>query len=183
MTRHVPHALAAMALLVPSAAYAQAEPPRTGPVIESAGPTYAVPAPDFETPTDMTYRVAFEVAAAPPAPDALNPGLVTVARFLNMHARAGVPVERLRVAAVVHGPAGRALLDDGAYREVEGVDNPNVALVRELEAAGVRVILCGQTAAARGLPRDRLLPGVEVALSAMTALAVLQERGYRPNPF
>jgi intracellular sulfur oxidation DsrE/DsrF family protein len=56
-------------------------------------------------------------------------------------------------------------------------------LIRELHAVGVQIILCGQTAAARDLPRDRLLPEVDVALSAMTALLVLQERGYHVNPF
>jgi intracellular sulfur oxidation DsrE/DsrF family protein len=75
------------------------------------------------------------------------------------------------------------MLDDIGYREKEGVDNPNKELIRELHDAGVRIILCGQTAAARNLPLDRLLPEVEVALSAMTALLVLQEAGYHVNPF
>lgn len=175
-------AIAAL-LLTAGALQAQQETHRTGPLIHSAGPTYAVPDPDFATPLDMTYRVAFEVAAPPEAPDRVNPQLVTVARFLNMHARAGVPAKRLRVAVVVHGPAGRALLQDAAYRRLEGVANPNLPLLRELADAGARLILCGQTVAARGLPRDELAEPVEVALSAMTALLVLGERGYHLNPF
>lgn len=171
-----------IALLAPGTLAAQAGPTSTGPVIESAGPVFAVPHPDFETPPDMTYRVAFEIVEAPPTVDRPNPQLVTVARFLNMHGRAGVPLERLDVA-VVHGPAGRALLDDEAYRGLEGVANPHVRLIRELADAGVRIILCGQTAAARRLRRDRLLPSVEMALSAMTAFVVLQEQGYHLNPF
>lgn len=154
-----------------------------GPYVESAGPVFPVPDPDFETPLDMTYRVAFEIYQGPSAPDAVNTQLETAARFLNMHGRAGVPLANLDVALVVHGPAGRALLQSAAYETREGVPNPNVRLIEELHEAGVKIILCGQTAAARDLPRAELLPQVEVALSAMTALAVLQEEGYRVNPF
>jgi len=48
---------------------------------------------------------------------------------------------------------------------------------------GVRVILCGQTAAYYDISNDDLLPGVEMALSAMTAHALLQQEGYTLNPF
>ncbi|MDX1394916.1 MAG: DsrE family protein [Gemmatimonadota bacterium] len=174
---------AAFTLLLTLAASAHAQDREFGPVIHSAGPVFDVPDPDFETPTDMTYRIAWEMVDPAPAPDQLNVHLVTAARFLNMHARAGVPSHQMQLALVVHGQAGKAMLDDIGYREKEGVDNPNRELIRELHDAGVRIILCGQTAAARDLPRDRLLPEVEVALSAMTALLVLQEAGFHVNPF
>ncbi|HCE21170.1 MAG TPA: hypothetical protein DF282_01490, partial [Hyphomonas sp.] len=47
----------------------------------------------------------------------------------------------------------------------------------------VRIILCGQTAAYRDIEKSDLLPGVEIALSAMTAHAKLQQDGYSLNPF
>ncbi len=162
---------------------AQDPPRQDGPVIRSAGAVFVVTEPDFETPIDMTYRVAFEVAQAASSGEELNPGLNTVARFLNMHTQAGVPLDQLQVAVVVHGPAGKDLLDDSAYRDRLGSNNPNTRLLHELAAAGVELILCGQTAASRGLPRDGLAEPVTVALSAMTALVVLQERGYHVNPF
>ena len=43
--------------------------------------------------------------------------------------------------------------------------------------------LCGQTAVARDISADDLLPGVTMALSAMTAHAQLQQAGYTLNPF
>lgn len=100
-----------------------------------------------------------------------------------MHAQAGVPVERLAAAVVVHGGASFELLDDEAYRSRFGTDNPNGDLLRELLGSGQRVILCGQSAASRGVPTDALIPGVEVALSAMTAFILLQDEGYRVNPW
>ena len=155
--------------------------PTSGPIIKSGGPAYAVPSPTFEVSADTEFRVVFEVVEGSQRPERAAPGFGSMARFLNMHGAAGVPVERLHVAAVVHGTAGKALLSDDAYREEFGTANPNAAMIRELTEAGARIVLCGQTAAARGIDTDRLLPGVQVSLSAMTALFVLQEEGYRVN--
>ncbi|NIP60373.1 MAG: hypothetical protein GWM92_18510 [Gemmatimonadetes bacterium] len=171
------------ALAFPGPLLAQGAERLPGPVIRSAGGTFAVPEPDIETPLDRAYRIAFEVAVESPSPGAVNPGLNTAARFLNMHARAGVPPERMRVAVVVHGPAGKTLLGNAAYRARTGADNPNLALLDELADAGVRIILCGQTAISRDLPWNELAEPVETALSAMTALLLFQDEGYRVNPF
>jgi intracellular sulfur oxidation DsrE/DsrF family protein len=174
--------LAVLTLLALSTpVYAQEAAP--GPAIHSFGAVFDVADPDFATRTDMEHKVAFEIAQASNSPDRVNASLNSVARFINMHAAAGVPRENIRPAVVVHGPAGWELLDNAAYRERHGVDNPNAELIRELTAFGVKVILCGQTAASRGIPRAGLVGGVEVALSAMTAFMVLQEDGYRVNPW
>lgn len=150
-----------------------------GPVIPDFGPVFDIPSPDLATPTDHTYRVVFDVTRAAEKPESVNPNIESLARFLNMHARAGVPTERMQLALVLHGAAGKDALDNEGYRKRFGVDNPNLPLLRALEGAGVRMYLCGQTAMSRGLARTELSPQVKVALSAMTALAVLQEQGYR----
>ena len=154
-----------------------------GPVIHSAGAVFEIEHPDVPTPAHLEYKLAFEMVRAAESPDRLNVVLNSVARYLNMHAQAGVPEERLDAAVVVHGPSGWELLDHAGYRERHGVDNPNAELISELAKVGVRVILCGQTAASRGIPREGLLPEVDVALSAMTAFMVLQEEGFRVNPW
>lgn len=156
-----------------------AESASTGPVIDKFGPVYDVPRPDFVTPADLSYRAVFDVAQSPEAADKLNPRIESVARFLNMHARAGVKAEQIRLAVVVHGAAGKDMLSSAAYKARFGTDNPNAPLLAALKSNGVRVVLCGQTAAHRGYARDELAPGVEVALSAMTALVALQSDGYR----
>jgi intracellular sulfur oxidation DsrE/DsrF family protein len=63
------------------------------------------------------------------------------------------------------------------------IPNPNGALIDALRAKGVRVIVCGQSAAAYDVQKADLYPGVEMALSAMTAHALLQQQGYTLNPF
>jgi len=166
----------------PTAALAQGT-TTTGPVIHSAGAVFEIREAGFATPLDQEYRLAFEMARAADSPGEINVVLNSVARYLNMHVQAGVPADRVTAAVVVHNAAGWEMLDHVAYRERFGVDNPNAALIKELVGAGVQVILCGQTAAARGIPRDGLMSEVEVALSAMTAFVVLQGQGFRVNPW
>lgn len=164
------------------AADAEAQRTQAGPMIESAGAVFSVDV-DFVTPTDRDYKVAFEIAQPSSSPDQLNPTINTVARFLNMHAQAGVSEDRLSGAIVAHGPASFELLDNEAYRARFGVDNPNAEVIKELIANGQPVLLCGQSAASRNVPTEGLIPGVQVALSAITAFMLLQEQGYRVNPW
>jgi intracellular sulfur oxidation DsrE/DsrF family protein len=159
---------------------AQAGAPATyGPVLEEFGPVYFNGEVDFPTPLDRDFRGLFDVSAAADAVDAGSAAIESAARFLNMHAQAGVPRDRLGAAIVLHGAAARYALGDAAYRQRYDVDNPSLALIEALHEAGVRVVICGQTAAARGYAKDELAAPVELALSAMTAVKVLQDEGYQ----
>ena len=88
-----------------------------------------------------------------------------------MHTAAGIPRENIQLAVVVHGQATNDLLTPEAYAaRFDGAENPNAPLIVALASEGVRIIPCGQSAAGLGLDETAdLLPGVEVALSAMTA--------------
>lgn len=176
------------AAALPAVLSAQATP---GPVIHSGGAVFDVKSPTFTTPIDHEYKVVFEISEGVTAPAAgatarpagPNTQLNTVARFFNLHVRNGVDRKNVHLAAVVHGTAGKDLLDNATYRELYGTDNPSAALIAELVDAGVQIVLCGQTAAGRNIPTDKLLPGVKLALSAMTALHVFQSEGYTLNPW
>ena len=151
---------------------------RPGPVIPDFGAVFEVQGLEVPVDTERDYRIVFDVSQSPAGTDGVNPYLNTVARFLNMHARAGVPRERMQLAVVLHGTAGKDALQAEPYRERMGAENPNEPLIRQLAAAGVEFYICGQTAMSRGLPNDELLPEVQMALSAMTARAMLQAQGY-----
>lgn len=153
---------------------------RSGPVIEEFGAVYDVPDVDLETPVDRVYQVVFDVSRSSEVPGTVNPWLDTVARFLNMHARAGVPVENMEVAVVLHGEAAKDALLEGPFLDRFGATNRNAELLRHLGEAGVELYMCGQSAASRNLPADGLVEPVRMALSAMTARAVLESRGYHP---
>ncbi len=153
-----------------------------GPVFEDYGPAAEVAA-TMPIPEGATFRVAMD--AAKQADEGVNLTMFSASRLINMHAKAGLPVDATQVAVVVHGKATLDLLTDGAYAaRFDGADNPNTSLIAALTDQGVRIILCGQSAAAQGVDETAdLLPGVEVALSAMTAHALLQADGYTLNPF
>jgi len=128
------------------------------------------------------FKVAFDVAEQGEH-GKTNRRFESLARFLNMQARAGVPPQQVELALVVHGKAGFDLLGNKFFVEKFGGENPNAPLLAELQKHGVRVILCGQSAAYQEIDNTQLLPGVEMALSAMTAHALLQQNGYTLNPF
>jgi len=155
---------------------------KTGPVFESFGPHAPVEGMG-PVPADTEFSIAFDVAK-PAAKDARNRGFESAARFINMHVAAGVDPDNIRIAVVVHGKASLDLMSDEVWAEREmGEGNPSSAMIREMLDSGVRFILCGQSGAANGVAQDDLIPGVETALSAMTAHALLQQRGYTVNPF
>jgi intracellular sulfur oxidation DsrE/DsrF family protein len=153
-------------------------------VITAGGTSWApVPNPSFAIPRATAIKIVWDVSTGAADPSKPNPAFDAPARVLNQAAAAGVSLDALKLAVVVHGNAGKDLLAHAAYRRLHGTDNPNLALLEALAREGVRVIICGQTIAGRNLPRAELLPFVEVSLSATWAFAVLQEQGYHVNPF
>jgi intracellular sulfur oxidation DsrE/DsrF family protein len=159
-----------------------ADEPSFGPIIEGYGPTYPIGDRDVPLPDNFTYKAVFDLAKFPGETSALNPYLVSVARFLNMHARNGVPAESMELAVVVHGAAVKNLLSDPAYESRYGVKNPNLELLTRLHGAGVRIFVCGQSMTFVGIGRRELAEPAKVALSAMTMLTVLQSDGYALLP-
>jgi intracellular sulfur oxidation DsrE/DsrF family protein len=154
----------------------------SGPTIQSTGQSVEVANPTFQVPDGHAFKAVYVIDRADTS--GTNQQLTTIARFLNLHARHGVQRERLQAAAVVHGSGWMSLLSDSAYgARYGGKANPSKRLVEELLANGVQLVLCGQTAGFRGVKREELLPGVQVAISAMTALNVFQAQGYQYNPW
>ncbi len=152
---------------------------QAGNVITDYGKTYPVISPDFKTDTTTPLKVVFDVGRSFNNPQKVNSLFNTAARFLNMHEQAGVPLKNLNVALVIHGNAANDLLKDEIYNQRHCIDNPNTPLLKALKDHGVQIILCGQTAAHRKLTKDKILPQVDIALSAMTALIQLQNQDYR----
>jgi intracellular sulfur oxidation DsrE/DsrF family protein len=154
-----------------------ADGPAYGPAIEGFGPTYPIDDRDVPLREDFVYNAVFD-AAANPDETKLNTGLVSVARYLNMHARNGVSLENMNVAVVAHGPALKTLLSDDSYSSRFGIDNPNTELVRRLHAAGVSFYVCGQSLMFGGFGIEELVGPAKVGLSAMTMMTELQSDGY-----
>lgn len=154
----------------------------SGTVIPEFGKVASIDA-DMKIPKRAKFKVAFDTAKPAEVGD-LNKTLNAAARFLNMHGEAGVAEKNMKLAVVFHGGASIEVSNHARYGEkYDGAENANAALIKALTDQGVRVILCGQSAAYHSISKDSLLPGVEMALSAMTAHALLQQSGYTVNPF
>ncbi|MEQ3650305.1 DsrE family protein [Hyphomonas sp.] len=164
---------AAAALLLAGPALAGPDDFKPGPAIPAFGNVANVP--DAERLSkDAVFKIAFDTSV-PAEPGKVNRTLESAARFLNMHEAVGIPASNIKLAVVVHGGASADL--------VAGQGNANAPLIAALLKHRVRIILCGQTAAYRDIKKADLVPGVEMALSAMTAHAQLQQTGYTLNPF
>ncbi len=151
----------------------------TGNVITEYGSTFTVPNPDITTEKNQEFKVVFDIADSPEDPSQLNRYFETVARFLNMHENAGVPLNKLKPVMVVHGSAAYGLLKNDFYAKEFGTDNPNLELLDALHNAGVKIILCGQTAGSRNITKEKRWEHTQLALSAMTALIQFQNKGYQ----
>ncbi len=158
--------------ILPVIAHADLSSFTTGPVFEEFGPVADIDV-TLPVPEGAVFRHSFDVSGR--AEDGeLNRTLESAARFINMHARAGVETDRIEVAVVVHG---------SAVLDVSGETSSSEDLVSALIDHGVNIIVCGQSAAYHDVEMDDLIPGVDMALSAMTAHALLQQQGYTVNPF
>ena len=152
--------------------------PTFGPYIENGGPVFLVEDRDVPLQSGHRYRVVFDITDYPEGMTNLNIELDDVARFMNMHGQHGVSLEDMDIAAVVHGKALFAVMNNDAYKKMHGVDNPSLTLMNELSAAGVKFYACGQSLGFRGLDKSVLADVVKVSLSAMTTLVTLQAEGY-----
>jgi intracellular sulfur oxidation DsrE/DsrF family protein len=175
-------------LAAPGSLAGQQQPPgvagvtQSGPVIQSTGRSVQVHDATFKIPDGHVFKAVYVIDRADSV--GANQQLTTIARFLNLQARNGIAKERSHAAAVVHGSGWMSLLSDSAHgARFGGKPNPSKRLVEELLANNVQLVLCGQTAGFRGVRREELLPGVQLAISAMTALNIFQAQGYQFNPW
>lgn len=175
----IKHASLALGMMMTIAPVALAGPEdfAPGPLIETYGPVTGVPGAEA-LPADTRFKVAFDFTKRG-TDGKINRGFESAARFLNMHAAAGVRPENMSLAVVVHSAAVLDLTND----QFAGEANVNAALVKILQDHGVTFYVCGQSAAYQNVAADDLLPGVKMAVSAMTAHALLQQNGYTLNPF
>src|SRR5947207_9677194 len=127
-------------------------------------------------------KAVFDVTADV-KPGEVNKGLEQVARLLNLYGAAGLKAGDVKIAAVCHGAADRAVLSDAAYAaRFKVAANPNLALIRDLKKAGVEVFVCGQSLHELGFKAEEVADEVPVANSAMNVLVNKQTDGYAYIP-
>ena len=149
--------------------------------IKGYGNYYNVPEHD-EINDATVFKIAFDVADGAEK-GAQNNSINSLARFINMHVAHGVKPENIQLALVVHGSASVDVLANSEYKKRFSAGNKNQALIKQLLANNTKVYVCGQSATHFKVTPERLIDGVKMSLSAMTAHAQLQQQGYTLNPF
>jgi intracellular sulfur oxidation DsrE/DsrF family protein len=113
------------------------------------------------------------------AADKINPAIEKVTRFVNIYAGAGKHPATVRITVILHGKATAAALHDDAYAaKFQTVRNPNIPLFVKLKAAGVEVLVCGQSLVHAGHQHEDVAREVGVAVSALTVNVNRQADGY-----
>jgi intracellular sulfur oxidation DsrE/DsrF family protein len=148
------------------------------PVIKGYGGVH--PRPDLPAGLmpGVEYKVIADVAHDSANRTKVSGSLFRLARLVNLMAYAGVPHERVHIAAVIEGEAGFVAFTNAAYRKRFHVDNPNLALLHELEQSGVELMVCSQALAENDVADNDISPDVHVTLSALTDFALYGQRGY-----
>jgi hypothetical protein len=127
-------------------------------------------------------KAVFDVTADS-RPGAVNRGLEEVARLLNLYGAAGLKARDVKIAAVCHGAADKAVLRDTAYAaRFEVAANPNLPSSRALKKAGVELFVCGQSLHELGMEAKEVADEVRVADAAMLVLVNKQRDGYAYVP-
>jgi intracellular sulfur oxidation DsrE/DsrF family protein len=116
-------------------------------------------------------------------PADVNKGLERAARLLNLYGAAGLSASDVKITVILHGEATKSVLKDAAYhRRFEAAANPNLPLLGLLRQAGVEILVCGQALNNKGIAADEVADGVQIAVSAMTAIINKQADGYSLVP-
>lgn len=132
-----------------------------------------------ERPNSSTdYKVVFSVSAKV-KDDEVHPTLKMIGMYLNTLAQSGVPAKNRHIAAMFHQGGGDAVFSNEVYKaRHNGIDNPNIAVLKELHEAGVELRVCGQGLIGKKVEPSQLLPGVQADLWALVTMISLQARGY-----
>lgn len=151
------------------------------PLIDGFGAIVALPL-SAEQPRAGS-KVVFDITGAGNATQIVK-GLESIALLLNLAAEAGLRPEQIKIVAVLHGQATKAVLRPDSYaKHTRGSQNPNLELIRKLNSAGVELYVCGQALAHDRYGLDEVLSEVKVASSAVTVNVSKQMDGYAYLPF
>lgn len=170
-------------LAITTQSFAQEEDTFTdGPTIKGFGKVADVDS-DVEIPDGFKFKIRFDVGQKARR-GSINSSFDSVARLINLHSRAGVPVENMDIAVIVHGGAAVDLTNDGFFgKKSKGQKNGSAEALKTLQKHNVKFYLCGQSAAWSKVTKSDLLPGVKMGWSAMTLHALLAKQDYSLNPF
>jgi len=162
-------------VLVCASLYSQT---KVNPIIKSYGSVFQIPDAAHIPDLEVEYKIIIELTENAEKPDSLNEYLEAIATLINLHAAEGVPKEKIHVVTVLRKSATYSVMGHEMFNEKFKADNPNEKLLKELQEAGVEFFVCGQSMQKRNISKSKLMPGIKVASSGLTALTTYQLKGY-----
>lgn len=148
------------------------------PVIKGYGGVHPRPGLPVQPNPKADYKVIVDVVHGSKDPTKVPGSLQRLARLRNLMGFGKVPASHVHLVAVLEGGAMAAALSNAEYRKHFHTDNPSLPLLHELTQAGVRLMVCSQALAGRGLPDSAVGPDITVTLSALSDFAIYGQRGY-----
>jgi intracellular sulfur oxidation DsrE/DsrF family protein len=151
------------------------------PYIKSSKESGVLPVADIDEKQDpnLQYKLLFFISGIDKNKmKKLNDGLSEIARSLNLHNAAGIPTANIHAVVIVFRQGLNVLLKEEKYMEKYKSPNPNIALIEELQKAGVKFITCGQSMMRIGIKKEDMISNVKVSLSARTAMSYYETSGY-----
>ena len=129
---------------------------------------------------NTNYKIVFSVNRDPKSPDDMDPMFRAISIYLNTLGKYGVPAEHRNIVAMIHhrSESFDIVMNNEAYKERHGRDNPNIEIIRKLTAAGVSIRLCGQGLNGREIDAKDVNPDIQIDLWAMTSIINLTLAGY-----
>jgi intracellular sulfur oxidation DsrE/DsrF family protein len=146
--------------------------------IKDFGKVYNVPFATDRPDPDMQYKIVFEASAEEMDSSHIYPPLEYAARMYNLHVYGGVPQKNLDVVLVIGGLGIPAAMNNEAYRKRYGVDNPNLKILAQLKAAGVKINGCAQAMMKNHIEPGDMNPDVTMIFSRFTTVSTYQMKGY-----
>jgi intracellular sulfur oxidation DsrE/DsrF family protein len=165
--------LIALASCLPSRAQS-----RLFPLIKGSGPVWDVPYAKEKPDPSIEYKIVGTIGDESENPKEIHPSLMHFCRMYNLHIYGGIPQTKLNVTLVMFFKATPMVLSNEAYKAKFNVDNPNLNVLKELEAAGVKLLVCSQSLEILKLNHKDVMNEIVPATSRFTVVTTHQLKGY-----
>jgi intracellular sulfur oxidation DsrE/DsrF family protein len=146
--------------------------------VKDFGKVYNVPFAQDRPDSTQAYKIVFEASQPIDSFSQMYPPLEHVARMYNLHVYGGVPQKNLDVVLVIAGFGIPVAMNNEAYKKKYGVDNPNLKVLEELKAAGVKIVGCAQAMMKSNIDPSDLNPIIKPIFSRFTTVSSYQLKGY-----
>ena len=145
--------------------------------VKDFGKVYYVPFASDRPDPNMQYKIVFETSEKVDSAQVYAP-LEHIARMYNLHVYGGVPQKNLDVVLVIGGVSIPIVLNNEAYKKKYGVDNPNLKILEQLKAAGIKINGCAQSMMKYSIDPVDVNPIIEPIFSKFTTVSTYQLKGY-----